>query len=59
MMHSVIVTFKVVYLIFIKAICTSHINIFVCLAELKGATLELIQKLIREHARKKFPHLGL
>ena len=53
------VSFKVVYLIFIKEICTSHINISVCLVELKGAMLELLQKLIPEHARKQFPHLGL
>lgn len=27
--------------------------------ELKGATLELLRKLIPEHARRQFPHLGL
>ena len=59
MMHSVTISFNVVYLIFIKEICTSHINISVCLEELKGATLELLQKLIPEHARKQFPHLSL
>ena len=59
MMYYVIVSFKVVYLIFINAICTSYINIYVCLAKLKGDMLELLQNLIPKHARKKFPHLGL